>query len=1597
MFWLSQTSACQVTNGLLLVLILAIVKVAAAPSIQVRLDAPWKERSPYILEIAETVAEEIPKAYFPLLTHLVEFAHDQLDDQVDKVLDAYKLTHKSIYDEALAFCDSQGYSAPGGSDWINIKLGLRTSAPKIQAYYQYYNGTVLPRFASEIESCKGSTWFWYNGQVICDSTTVFALPSTSHLNDVELLPFDHAVSTKSDIPTAILYADITSPKFLAFHSALLAEAEGGKLRYIIRFKPSDPETADRFPERPSGLSGYGIELALKRTDYIVIDDRQHLESLEGTIEQTVEKEEPAIEGLLETLDEKDIEPLSMMDLDDISLRTAAYIMFPHEDIEPMEILTRITEDFPKLASTISAAKLSNAGMIQYEMAQNLGTRVRGTRFSHGDNAIYVNGARLDSVLSDEIISMLDIFDRERSLIYELNSLNVSNADATKLISEAAVLNPGEQASDSRFDYRDDIEGGDAIIYLNNLESDFKYKKMSNRISTILDPHYPGQFHQIRKNVHVIVMPLDLSSLTDLYLLAKHIRPLIQQGIPIRFGIVPAVETPVQRTQASIFYYFYSNYGLTAAITYAEESINHNGFPSKTVFKAIQEKSKLRREAPTVDVDPFKYELGQLVKAEAWAKRLDVSTSQPVVFGNGVIVPKDDGSWLQNIAYKLENDVSYVQKLVRNGVVTDRNNVQDTLLKSASIRRNKLIFPDDVNQQEYIDIVSLFKTSSEKITSLPKIVYDAKPSVVEEDAEDVTLSEPLDISALIASDFDSPVGIRLFLETLKFLSSEGLQDNIQVRFLHNPGSEKNAPMLSTLISYLSEMGILSKISPSELYDALKDVTLTEDFIKLPHIENLFQMQSNAKTEGWAVPDNANAFNFWESERVLAETLGLMPGQGLALLNTRVIRLTSTDELEADDWKSLLAYESAARFQTAAQAASNAGLLTELKSGVNKFDFILQLASVISRSEDLDVSGGFFFSTATRNVLINNFTMVHCGFDVGGDFDNAMLKVVAVMDPASEFAQKHVPLLNVLSEIEDVVVRVYLNPATSVDEMPIKRFYRNAITAAPQFGKNGSLIEPVTVFNGIPSEVLLTLGMDVASAWLVTPEVSKYDLDNIVLSSVTDPKVEATYVLKNILVQGHVRDMSRAGSPPAGLQLTLGTDSNPQMADTIVMANLGYLQFKSGPGVWKLGLKRGPSETIYKIDSAGAHGYVPTPVDENNVHVYVTKLSGITIYPRVRRNKGQETASVYGRENEVPLSPGYIERIKQSFSAGFKQWLAERPMTKTVFDKIKNFIVPPKVAPAWKSSGLQPSSYGQAAINIFSVASGHLYERFLNIMFVSVMRHTNETVKFWLIDNFLSPSFKEFLPYMAKEYNFDYEFITYKWPHWLRAQTEKQRIIWGYKILFLDVMFPLDLDKVIFVDADQIVRTDMKELMELDLEGAPYGYTPMCDSRKEIEGFRFWKQGYWKSFLGDKPYHISALYVIDLIRFRQLAAGDRLRGQYHQLSADPQSLSNLDQDLPNNMQGQIPIHSLPQDWLWCETWCSDESLKTAKTIDLCNNPMTKEPKLDRARRQLPEWTVYDNEIAAFANRVKIGKSVVGGEPGAESKEPEIKTSIRVKDEL
>lgn len=72
----------------------------------------------------------------------------------------------------------------------------------------------------------------------------------------------------------------------------------------------------------------------------------------------------------------------------------------------------------------------------------------------------------------------------------------------------------------------------------------------------------------------------------------------------------------------------------------------------------------------------------------------------------------------------------------------------------------------------------------------------------------------------------------------------------------------------------------------------------------------------------------------------------------------------------------------------------------------------------------------------------------------------------------------------------------------------------------------------------------------------------------------------YELEYLLLEGHCFEQN-TGSPPRGLQITLGTESRPVIVDTIVMANLGYFQLKANPGAWILRLRQGRSADIYDI--------------------------------------------------------------------------------------------------------------------------------------------------------------------------------------------------------------------------------------------------------------------------------------------------------------------------------------------------------------------------------------------------------------------------------
>ncbi|KAG2487497.1 hypothetical protein HYH03_013916 [Edaphochlamys debaryana] len=599
-------------------------------------------------------------------------------------------------------------------------------------------------------------------------------------------------------------------------------------------------------------------------------------------------------------------------------------------------------------------------------------------------------------------------------------------------------------------------------------------------------------------------------------------------------------------------------------------------------------------------------------------------------------------------------------------------------------------------------------------------------------------------------------------------------------------------------------------------------------------------------------------------------------------------------------------------------------------------------------------------------------------------DAPFHIDAVINPLTRQAQRLSALLLLLRSCLGPSMTLALNPQRDLTEMPLKSYYRYALPSGLSPASPGAPPSPpgapAAYFPRLPPRRVLTLNLDVPEPWLVEPSLALHDLDNLRLEDVAGEVAYAEYELDSVMLTGSCVDVTSSGrmTSPRGLQLWLGTPSRPHTVDTLVMANLAYFQLKASPGRWLLSLAPGRSREVYELRSStgtslgawadeeeGAAGGRAAGDSDVATQVLVSSFSGKHMILRVRKRPGQEGEDVLRQAGEEAEPEGYE---------------AEADEDDEYADSDEGS----------KAKGSAPALLGGPVINVFTVASGHMYERLQKIMILSVLRNTKSKVKFWIIKNYMSPQHKQVIPAMAKKFGFEYEFVTYKWPHWLHKQTDKQRLIWAYKILFLDVLFPLGVDRIIFVDSDQVVRTDLAELYHMDIKGAPYAYTPFCDNNREMDEYRFWKGGFWKDHLQGKPYHISALYLVDLRRFRQLAAGDQLRVVYDQLSKDPNSLANLDQDLPNYAQHNIKIHSLPQEWLWCESWCGNATKTKAKTIDLCNNPKTKEPKLTAARRIIgPTWGELDAAQEAVTAEVQLeleaaesGAPLPPHEPGAEA---------------
>ncbi|KAJ2862638.1 killer toxin resistant protein [Coemansia aciculifera] len=1547
---------------------------------------------PLVLEIAEGIAAHNSSGFFPFILKLAQNR------------DIFEQTDAQAYSQTLEWIAQDSLLEPFALSLLKLELAAHIYAPAVVAQYQLYNSTVVPEIKSVRQfddSC--AAWAQYKDKQACSVEAVDKLLDiekfygTTYIEQAKIEPMvlslDHVYAPKAVASAAasklvVLYADPRAEGFIELHEHLVAQAENDGITYVLRYRPwiSDNPTSK---DHSLGLSGYGVELALKSTEYKVIDDRDldldrgHSRSGSKRPKLVVQDSNSGDDALLfEAEKEPVIKGLSEKLIAKLGIQATQMIL---QADDKLAVLKQLAQDLPRYAHLLSEVAVNSTVANDVRAFAELEVRP----------LFAINGVSIDSDDLDPF-KLLEHIRKENEIIGHLEAAGLTQSQAIDLIIEAGSASAagGAEGKDQLvFDMRDKSKDKKTVLWLNDLERDSRYSIWPSDVQNLLRIQRPGMIQRLRKNIVQIIFALDLSVADSWVMIFEDIVANIEHGLPMQFGVVPLIEyraasslSPANQMAMYTLYLRRSfkkkewqsviKGALLTHLKAKEGSRGKNTKPfvdhARSVYEAyIKTHQTKDNETPLTWEQIIGMEKSWLSKrwdeAIRYCSRLDLSPSSAPVgmaFVNGVQYPLVDG-YQQDIFKAFQLQTWELAQKLRGGKFAATDDILDFVYGSDSAlsSRNTFIYASDENPLRFASLskplVRRWMDDRVQYLTFGNSSSSSSDTAGKEDDVDDELvistwvvgdfatahARSLAASALAAAKTDPTVQVALVHVSASSSGSGGFRSDGEQDEDEPEGYEPDAPQilyqLATSAASTEAPAELAAFISRYLADGHVDEAAMEEFpVAGDNLALLTVLQSDLMDE-YEQALNAN--------NEAAAAMGIVPANLQScnvVVNGRVLpAITPDTPFTKDTFAALADYEDHERIGPIRTALAEVAPLTKPEDVPA---LVMRIGAILEQGKA--AAGGSVIRPSQGNKRVSVQSMVSdskATLITVNDPATARLRIQVVLDPLSESAQKWAPILQTLATLPGASLEIWLNPQSGLKELPVKRFYRYLWPSELEFSSAGNVRAPEVVFNGVPADPLLTLGMDVPSAWLVTAVESIHDLDNIRLSSLRDREagISAIYRLVNILVEGHLVD-TNSRSPARGLEVRIGTLTDMAKAETIVMANLGYLQLKANPGVWKFSIRPGRSAEIYKLDNIGSGRWdyraakLVGADGEDTRPVLVTSFNGATVFPLVSKRLGKEGEDVLldaAASGDAKKATG----VNASGGGG------------GIWGKLKG---------TFGGNGLAASD-SRPHFDVFAVASGHLYERLMSIMIMSVLNSTQSHVKFWLIENFLSPSFKAFVPHMAEEFGFDYEFVTYKWPHWLNHETEKQRTIWGYKILFLDVLFPLSLDRVIFVDADQIVRADLQELTDMDLQGAPYGYTPFCDDRAEIDGYRFWKNGWWKDHLRGKPYHISALYVVDLQRFRQLAAGDRLRGQYQALSRDAGSLANLDQDLPNNMQHIVPIHSLPQEWLWCETWCSDASLKRAKTIDLCNNPMTKEPKLERARRLLPEWDIFDKQIANF----------------------------------
>lgn len=442
---------------------------------------------------------------------------------------------------------------------LKFSLSLRSYSPTIEMFNQIAINYLLTK--SSEERCDVFVEISHaendadDGRLICDLQSIkdkindLLESDTSKLIQPNLFKIDHVYSKlSSNSISVILYGDFTSKNFHPIFDYLKQLAKKEKISlYLRHFVRTEPEAAEKV-----SLSGYGVELQIKSTEYKAQDDTKvkgEESHLTKKLMQEADRKVNEIGGFMinklkerypdkaENLDKfqnhltelsKEIATLKIWELQELSLQVARKVLGAPKE-EQLVLLREIIQNFPTHAKSL--VKIHVEDEIKREIEKNQRYFMQYLNIGTGDTSLFINGMffDLDSV---DIFTLVEYLKHEIRLVEGLT--HVLGANEKELMNKLIRLDVNDEKSNYLIDIRDS-----AIIYINDIENDKIYRNWPSSIQDLLRPTYPGMLRNVRKNLYHLVLIVDPSK-KESFDLIKLAESFYIHKAPLRIGFIFAV-------------------------------------------------------------------------------------------------------------------------------------------------------------------------------------------------------------------------------------------------------------------------------------------------------------------------------------------------------------------------------------------------------------------------------------------------------------------------------------------------------------------------------------------------------------------------------------------------------------------------------------------------------------------------------------------------------------------------------------------------------------------------------------------------------------------------------------------------------------------------------------------------------------------------------------------------------------------------------------------------------------------------------------------------------------------------------------------------